>query len=124
MPLRKQKRRTPISSAVRRLPWQPSHSPPPGSCQHITEKNQCVERILTQRCGEEVFLPNNIYFALLLYIEHCFTKIELYTLCMYVCICTVYLFVCVHIYIWIAILAALNFKDSSCLSVGCACNNK
>ena len=27
-----------ISSAVRRSPWQPSHSPPPGTCQHNTER--------------------------------------------------------------------------------------
>ena len=38
-----------------------------------------------------VFFSNNIYFALLICIEHCFTNIELYTLYIYTYVGTVFL---------------------------------
>ena len=60
--------------------------------------NKLKSKLFTkQACRDTVvvyslFFSNNIYFALLICIEHCFTNIELYTL-----------YICVYIYIYIYI---------------------
>ena len=58
-----------------------------------------------QTCSDELvaylsFSSHNIYIALLLRIEHCFTKVKIFTLYIYIYI---YIFIYIYIYIYIYI---------------------
>ena len=49
-----------INLLSRRLPWQPSHSPPTSTCQHNTESNQCMENDTLPKVWQGGSLADNL----------------------------------------------------------------